>query len=188
MQGWEGVCGGWVPGLLGKLRSHMPWGTNKNKTKQKQEFKRTWNEEQSVRGEKKMAGNGGTGGDKRERTEIVSSFLQLLSLVPLPVATPACIPVFSPIPWVGGALSQVEDRELMLLFAPFGQQIPQQPAALENIIFFSHFSRSFINTFSFNPYGCPALQCPHCLSHGATISMVHVSHILMHKFCKVSEE
>lgn len=72
----------------------------------------------------------------------------------------------------------------MLLFARFGQQIPQQPAALENIIFFSHFSRSFINTFSFNPYGCPALQCPHCLSHGATISIVHVSHILMHKFVK----
>ena len=111
-----------------------------------------------MRGEKKMAGNGGTGGDKRGRTETVFSFLQLLSLVPLPVAAPACIPVFSPIPRVGSALSQVEDRDLMLLFAPFGQQLPQQPAALENIIiFFSHFGRSFINTFSFNPYGRPAL-------------------------------
>ena len=51
-----------------------------------------------MRGEKKMAGDGGTGSDKRERTEMVCSFLQLLSLVPLPVATPACILVFSPIP------------------------------------------------------------------------------------------
>ena len=77
----------------------------------------------------------------------------------------------------------------MFLFAPYGQQVPQQPAALETIIiFFSHFGRSFINTFSFNPYGRPALQCSHCLSHGATISVVHVSYILMHKFCKVSEE
>ena len=97
MQGWKGVEG-WVPALVDKLRSHLPRGTNKNKTKQKQEFKRTWNEEQSVRGEEKTAGSGGTGDDKAGRTGAVFSSLQLLSLGPLPGTRPACIPVSSPIP------------------------------------------------------------------------------------------
>ena len=72
--------------------------TKTNKTKQKQEFIRTWNEEQSVRGEKKTAGGRGTGDDKAGRTGAVFSSLQLLSLGPLPGARPACIPVSSPVP------------------------------------------------------------------------------------------